>query len=76
MYVWIVVVQGPYATQAGSAQFRAELLARRQRKAVLLAGADKFNKSGAKEGLAYLHQAGVVPSLTDPDIVAKYVFSD
>jgi hypothetical protein len=39
---------------------------------VLLAGADKFNKNGAKEGLAYLHQAGVVSSLTDPDTVAKY----
>ena len=63
--------QGPNVGAAGSTQFREELAARRQRKAVLLAGAEQFNKVGAKEGLAYLNQAGVLPSLTDVEALAK-----
>ena len=58
---------------AASAQLREELVARRQRKAVLLAGAERFNKTGPKEGLAYFQQSGVITSLSDAEELARYV---
>jgi len=64
-------LQGPNTAAGADLQFKEELASRRQRKAVLLAGAEKFNRSGAKDGLAFLQQAGVLRSLDDAEELAK-----